>query len=224
MTEAEWLACTDPTPMLAFLRGKASERKLRLFACACVSQILPLSDPHTDETRLGLELVAKFADGRSSKEAMKRVRKLMRKSRGANPPVRTNADDFVCYAVEYAATEKNYLRTISYSAGLLETWGKGIVACKQITLFRDIFGNPFRPVTVDPHWLTWSSGTIPKLAQEIYNGRRLPQGTLDNTRLAILADALEEAGCTNPDILDHCRKPGTHVRGCWVIDLILGKS
>jgi hypothetical protein len=89
---------------------------------------------------------------------------------------------------------------------------------------RDIFGNPFRPVAVDPHWLSWSGGTITKLAQEIYDERCLPQGTLDNNRLAVLADALEEAGCTNADILDHCRHPGGHVRGCWVVDLCLGKS
>jgi hypothetical protein len=89
---------------------------------------------------------------------------------------------------------------------------------------RDIFGNPFRPTALDSAWLTWDGDTIPKLARGIYDKHRLPQGTLDNTRLAVLADALEEAGCTNPDILDHCRKPGEHVRGCWVVDLLLGKE
>ncbi len=95
----------------------------------------------------------------------------------------------------------------------------------QATVLRDLRGTtPFRPVTVDPHWLTWDGGIVPKLAQAIYAERQLPQGTLDSNRLAVLADALEEAGCTNTEILDHCRKPGQHVRGCWVVDLLSGKE
>lgn len=91
-------------------------------------------------------------------------------------------------------------------------------------LLRDIFGNPFRPVTIDPVWRTWNNGTVVKLSQAIYDERELPSGHLDAGRLAILADALEDAGCTNTDILDHCRSPGLHVRGCWVVDLLLGKE
>jgi hypothetical protein len=86
-----------------------------------------------------------------------------------------------------------------------------------VSAIRDIFGNPFRPVAVDPDWLTWNGGTVPKLAQAIYDQRRFQD-------LPILADALEEAGCTNADILNHCRQPGEHVRGCWVVDLVLGKE
>jgi hypothetical protein len=91
-------------------------------------------------------------------------------------------------------------------------------------LLRDILGTLFRPFVVDPRWLAWNSGTIAVLAQTIYDERRLPEGALDKDRLAVLADALEEAGCTDPDILAHCRGPGPHVRGCWVIDLLLGKE
>ena len=87
----------------------------------------------------------------------------------------------------------------------------------QLDLFRDVFGSPFRPVSVDASWLTWNDVMIVTLAQAIYDERRFQD-------LPILADALEEAGCTNADILDHCRGPGPQVRGCWVIDLILGKS
>src|SRR5262249_39746048 len=84
-------------------------------------------------------------------------------------------------------------------------------------IIRDIFGNPFRPSTLNPTVLTCNGGTVPKLAQAIYDGRTFDQ-------LPILADALEEAGCINPDILAHCRQPGVHVRGCWVVDLLLGKE
>jgi len=88
-------------------------------------------------------------------------------------------------------------------------------------LLRDIFGNPFRPVVCDPARI---SSTVTKLAQAAYDERSLPAGTLELDRLAVLADALEDAGCDSADILSHLRNPGTHVRGCWVIDLILGRE
>jgi hypothetical protein len=84
----------------------------------------------------------------------------------------------------------------------------------QCHLLRCIFGLlPFRPVSLNPCWLAWNDGTIPQLAQGIYDERRFQD-------LPILADALEEAGCTNADILVHCRESGDHVQGCWVLDLI----
>jgi len=92
-------------------------------------------------------------------------------------------------------------------------------------LLRDIFGPlPFRAVFVDPAWLIWNDGTVKKLAQAAYEERSLPEGTLDNARLAILADALEESGFANADFLAHLRGPGPHVRGCHVLDAILGKT
>jgi hypothetical protein len=91
----------------------------------------------------------------------------------------------------------------------------------HVRFLRDIFGNPFRPLhVIDPAWLAWDGGTLLKLAQAAYEERRLPDGTLDSARFAILRDALEEAGCDNPDLLGHCREPGEHVRGCWLLDLL----
>jgi hypothetical protein len=87
----------------------------------------------------------------------------------------------------------------------------------QATLLRCIIGNPFRPVVIDPSWLVWNDGTVVKSAQSIYDDKRFED-------LPILADALEDAGCTDPDILGHCRGGGEHVRGCWLVDLILGKE
>jgi hypothetical protein len=81
-------------------------------------------------------------------------------------------------------------------------------------MLRCIFGNPFRPVVLDSRWIT---PTVEQLAKPIY-----ADGAFD--RLPILADALEDAGCDNADILNHCRQPAEHARGCWVVDLILGKS
>lgn len=86
---------------------------------------------------------------------------------------------------------------------------------KRITgLLRDIVGNPFRPIALDPAWLTT---TVHSLAQTVYDERAFD-------RLPVLADALEDAGCANHELLSHCRGPGSHVRGCWVVDLLLGKG
>ncbi|WP_439621038.1 hypothetical protein [Gemmata sp.] len=81
-------------------------------------------------------------------------------------------------------------------------------------LIRDIFGNPLRPVAFAPKWRT---STAVALAQGMYESR-------DFGAMPILADALQDAGCGSADVLDHCRGPGPHVRGCWVVDLVLGKE
>lgn len=89
---------------------------------------------------------------------------------------------------------------------------------EQSDLLRDLFGVlPFRPVAVEASWLIWNDGTVVKLAQRIYDDRGFED-------MPILADALEEAGCNNADILGHCRQPGQHVRGCWLIDLLTGRG
>ena len=85
-------------------------------------------------------------------------------------------------------------------------------------LLRDLFGNPFRPpAAVDPAWLRWNGGTVPRLARSAYEERAFD-------RLPILADALEEAGCADPAILGHLRGPGPHARGCWAVDALLGRE
>jgi hypothetical protein len=87
----------------------------------------------------------------------------------------------------------------------------------QAGLLRDIFGNPFRPAKVKRSWLKWNNGTVVKLARSIDDERAFD-------RLPVLADALEEAGCTDADLLGHLRSRGPHVRGCFPVDLLLGKS
>jgi hypothetical protein len=82
---------------------------------------------------------------------------------------------------------------------------------------RDIVGNPFHPVPVRLPWLTWNGGCVPRLARAIYDQRRFGD-------LPILADALEEAGCQEEALLGHCRSAHEYVRGCWALDLLLGKS
>jgi hypothetical protein len=81
-------------------------------------------------------------------------------------------------------------------------------------LLRDIFGNPFKPVALDPSWRTEADVAI---AEGIYAERAYK-------RMPVLADALEDAGCSHEDILSHCRGDGPHVRGCWVVDLLTGRK
>jgi hypothetical protein len=90
---------------------------------------------------------------------------------------------------------------------------------------RDVFPNPFGfRAAVGPVVIAWEAGTVRLLARAAYEDRRLPEGTLDPARLAVLADALEDAGCTDAELLAHLRGPGPHVRGCWAVDLVLGSS
>lgn len=91
------------------------------------------------------------------------------------------------------------------------------VEMEMATLLREIVGNPFSPVTVDPAWRAWNGGTVIQLAQAIYNEGRFAD-------LPILADALEETGCTEASILQHCRGKRPHARECWCCDLLLGRS
>jgi hypothetical protein len=133
---------------------------------------------------------------------------------------RGGADGAAFYAAEVAGQRAVEGRTLTLPQEVYQTAWDGASRSEagvQCRLLRDIFGNPFHPVIFDPASLLWNDGTISRLAQAIYGDRAFD-------RLPILADALEESGCDNSDILNHCRYPGEHVRGCWVVDLCLGKS
>jgi hypothetical protein len=124
-----------------------------------------------------------------------------------------------------AAKNLSIKHIISIDAKLLASRNVPLKQClpaardaEKCRLLRCIFGNPYRPaLAVDPSWLAWNGGTVAKLAAAIYDERRL----ID---LPILADALEDAGCTDAAILGHCREAGEHVRGCWVVDLLTGRQ
>jgi hypothetical protein len=97
---------------------------------------------------------------------------------------------------------------------------------KQSHLLSDIvrLSAPTTRQTLSPAVLNWNDRAIPRLAEAIYEARRLPDGTLDNAQLALLADALRDAGCDDEALIRHCRSEGPHVRGCWAVDLILSKD
>lgn len=251
MTESEWLSCGDPVRMLAWLTGTSAEpnrnipwrgctnRKLRLFVCACCHQVW---DGLSDSEKKAVETAEAHADGHFVSL------KLVRDQCGGG------LGTMAFFACCRPGSEGHHATIIS-QAQIPPKDMQGV-------LIRDIFGNPFRPSNLAvrwnelhehaagaaprvPSWLTWNDRTIPRLAQAIYD-----ECAFD--RMPILADALEEAGCSNADILYHCRNicrhctdnsgfcwrkvadcqycDGTgietapHVRGCWVIDLLLGKE
>jgi hypothetical protein len=118
--------------------------------------------------------------------------------------------------VENAA--KNVVRLLLDAHGLAAAVAASAIA-------RDLFGPlPFRPVTIPACVLTWNDATVARLAQAAYGERSLPAGRMDNARLAVLADALEEAGCQEKEVLTHLREQQSHWRGCWVLDLLLNKG
>jgi hypothetical protein len=230
MTEAEWMACTDPQKMLEFLRGKASDRKLRLFACASCSlrygehfRTIPL-EVGGDPGQKAIQVAEHYADGLASSHEVE----------AAEKKASDYSDRFIDETFGFSEAAAAYWAAaglLRESAFLMSAWPVTFpsdteeMRAAQAALFREVFGLlPFRPASLDPSWLTWKDGTIPRLAEVIYHDRELPSGHLDHHRLAVLANALEDAGCENAEILNHCRGPGPHVRGCWVVDLLLGKE
>jgi hypothetical protein len=223
MTEAEWLACTEPERMLGFLKGKSSERKLRLFALACCYSIWELiDDPRSQAAVEFADLHAEI--GLARRRGLGAIRKGARAAFGEawmrrheEGSTESNSRMMAAYAVEGLLTQRPW-ETVPYNTGRVAT---ALRKNWQSDSLRDIIGNPFRPLTVSPAWQT---PQVVALAQAAYDQRELPSGTLDAARLAVLADALEEVGCDQADLLGHLRGPGPHVRGCWAVDLLLGKS
>jgi len=210
MTEQEWLACSEPQPMLDFLRWRAkSDRKLRLFAVAACKRLGDLiANPLIVRA---IEMAEQYADGLVDGAALRSVERLVR---GPASQINTWAAFSDAHAAAYHVIQ-NVPRVASSGVKVAQRTETRILEQKaQAELMRDLFGNSVYRVIVDSAWLT---SNVTGLAQAIYADRVFD-------RLPILADALEDTGCDNADILNHCRQPGEHVRGCWVIDLLLGKS
>ena len=195
MTEQEWLAATDSDQMLAYLLFSGKASD-RQQRLYTVASYRRVWHLFTDErSHAAVEATERHADGTASREEMEAA---------WDAAEAAGAGGLDSHLPVYAALR-----------------GADEIAAK-CHLLRDIFGPlPFRPVQPDPAWQT---PQVVVLAQAAYEEREMPHGTLDPTRLAVLADALEDTGCDQADLLAHLRGPGLHVRGCWVVDLILGKS
>ncbi|HVK08290.1 MAG TPA: hypothetical protein VM597_05880 [Gemmataceae bacterium] len=240
MTEAEWLASTDLHEMLAFLDGKASDRKVKLFAVACCRRIWSYFQSRL--SRRAVEAVEKAIDDPAESGDLADS---LRHSRAYCDSDDARSTETGCSAAFAAASlaelypeekqiwiatrtsecARNAHYWVAHEAATLrgcdqtlaQIMGETSELCEatvQAALLREIVPNPFRRIAIEPRWL---SSDVIALARGIYDDRAFD-------RLPILADALLDARCDNADILDHCRSPGPHVRGCWVVDLLTGRS
>jgi hypothetical protein len=240
MTEQDWLTREDPDTLARYLwwaldavpPAPRYQRKFRLFATACCRLVwerltdkrsrtaVELADQFMDDPERENERVA--AAGRAFDAAMQFTTARRERYRvedeltsfgfpplGSRPDFEELAAQAAFGLIAWATNDG--ARAVELAMRALPT-GRAAVA---LQLLRCQFGNPFRPVVLDPAWLGWSGGSVRELAEHIYLDRAFDL-------LPILGDALEDAGCAEATLLDHCRAPGPHARGCWVVDLLLG--
>ncbi len=233
MTEYDWLACQEPQKMLVALRatGKASDRKLRLFAVACCRQVWHLLTEV--ETRQAVEAAERVAEGLAGRAELASarsglraaVRDRLRRAVFSSAIAEGNPADVAKARAEAWAgawdTATYAVRAVPWDAAYYTAWGWDQDAARKALLLRDVFGPlPFRPMPVLPAGvLAWNDGCIVQLATAIYDGR-----DFSPVRMGVLADAMEEAGVSDAEVLAHVRSPGTHCPGCWCVDAILGRQ
>jgi hypothetical protein len=246
MTEAEWLACTNPQPMLEFLRRKVSDRKVRLFAVACCQRVW--TSLEHEEFRNAVRKAESFADGLIDREEMLHAHReacaLFGKLRGKdngrgaaltasgipNPPksfLQRVADalddpwwedefdkgDPLAPALVTARHAARASADIQGERNVLDAPATIAEQRAQTALIHCIFGNPFR---ARPECDAWLTSEMRVLADGIYAERAFD-------RMHLVAGALEASRCPNADLIEHCRS-GEHARGCWVVDLLLGRD
>jgi hypothetical protein len=231
MTETDWLTSTDPEAMLSSLQSRAGERSLRLFACACMRRYRFLL--RDAESRHGVEVAERFAEGMASRDELRNAHNRIPyylPSISAQEAVRSavfwaTADDAYLSACRVATTLR--IAAIATALSQVEPLNRSDSENRaafgarqaeenvQAMLLREVFANPFvwRP-SLDSVVLAWNNGLVRRLAQVIAVNQCWAE-------LPILADALLDAGCSDEGLLQHCRQPNDHVRGCWAIDHIL---
>ncbi len=227
MTEDEWLVCEKPDLLLRHLKAIGAtrwrrgqrRRKLRLLACAAFGQARHLLRPEYGQR--AIELAERYADGAAELTELIELNKELRAVRMETGSPQWTAEVTVMWLLNdndltaaEVALEQSIWGLEREAAPAKPNLFRKALRRAQAPLVRDIFGNPFRPAAFDPGWRTHD---VVGVARGIYDERAFD-------RLPILADALMDAGCDHEDILAHCRSEGTHVRGCWVVDLVLARE
>jgi hypothetical protein len=211
----QWPTETRPDALLEMTRGTGvrTGRRLRLFACGCYRLIwkrIKLAG-----IREAVEKAEEFADGTLSKQALAQFRYPRGNPRRDTPDWRLILSIPSLVTTKVVPGHIAWLTRCAVEPEKYEPQKDWHEFQAQADLVRDSFANPFHPVSFDASWRT---STAVAIAQQMYESR-------DFAAMPILADALQDAGCDNDDILNHCRDAkGFHVRGCWVVDLVLGKS
>lgn len=209
MTEQEWLKLQDPKPMLEFLRGKASERKMRLYACACCRMKWP--NMVDERCKQAVEIAERFAD---KGEMTKKYKRLVRRQRNEAEQL---AHGVVTELIQRWGQGHPHVVAIYHAcvavgpySPFVDTYLRpGFTGPNEAPALRELFGNPFHPYPAPDHW----PANVVQLANAIYSGTDCGFA---------LHDALLEAG--HSDLADHFRQESPHPKGCWVVDLLLGKD
>jgi hypothetical protein len=231
MNEVDWLSGRDPAAMLAYLEDKVSDRKLRLFACACVRRYWHLL--RWPVPKEAVALAERYPEGQPIEADLEDLRQRAEMSAMTGPEF-----DQLAYqaawatllnpAIEAARQAHEFIRLeavreAAYEAVPFENEERrnadaSAVECyAQCDLLRELFGNPFRQVKVDPAWLSISGGAGAAILHAIDEDQRFEE-------LPYLGDALLDAGCSDDNLLRHLRQPRGHVRGCWAVDLLMGRA
>jgi hypothetical protein len=229
VTEAEWLEAQSPENLLLWLgakrRRRRSMRKNGLFVVACAERVMPFMT--RDVLVRGVELSARMAEGTADEAECDAFLDEFRVACTPGVPGPQEVARVIPHHSVYVtlphrtgqSSEKQAVIAARSCVGVYHAANDGPRAVQeasaQAALLREVVGNPFRPVAFSPEWRT---DIAVVLAQQMYESREF-------SAMPILADALQDAGCDSPEVLDHCRDAGrVHVRGCWVVDLVLGKE
>lgn len=225
MNKKGWLSESDPDKMLDYLEsnGKSSPRKFRLFACACARTAWKLIE---DASILkAIELAEQFADGMIDRKKLNAAERKADKAKQSRLPAKITAEFLANSAGVNTAQLSDYgaatmvASNIHQLAAMKSRGADQAERIRQCECIRCLFGNPFRPVTLNRRW---QSSTVLDLARTIYD--EFPRQAGGYMKMHILADALMDSGCDSEEIIKHCRSDGPHVRGCFVVDLLLGKE
>jgi hypothetical protein len=221
MNEAQWIASGNVRRMLDHVPYRVSKRKWRLMAAAFTRRIWALIPD--EESRLAVEAAEAWADGLIRLRELNEARDAAQPYRLGRVGIGLQTAPGAAYAAAGASKSDTGRSAWLASEAVRLAGGSAEAETQhQCHIVRDILGYPYRQVTLHPAIFRWDGGMMQELARAAYDERVLPAGELDRSRLAILADALEEAGCSDPDVLGHLRGPGPHVRGCWAVDLMVG--
>ena len=216
MNEAEWLA-NDLWDNFDVYDHRDRE-KLRAVVCACARRVLDVGGSTVPAVFAGVVDVAeRYAGSRATRTELLAARKTLRTAIRGLPSPEQRAALVSVFAELTDDTFEGFEHMLNSTGSVLRKHHGRAFRREGVALsglLRDIFGNPFRPVTFAPAWRT---DTAVLLARQMYDAREF-------SAMPILADALQDAGCDNADVLNHCRSGEPHVRGCWVVDLVLGKG
>jgi hypothetical protein len=211
----------QPVYQGTYARTKVGKRKLLLYAVGCCRLMWDLL--WDDRLRTCVEVAERFADGLATVEerrdaSVAAMPLSLGHFSGDTPDCRRATIGMLAYSTvgqipKHAAYGMTAMRHALGGFSVPDRDGKALLC----DMCREIWGNFINPTVANKDWLRWNNKTLPKMAQAIYDEKAWD-------RLGVLADALEDAGCEDAAILTHCRQPGIHVRGCWVLDLLLGKG